>query len=383
MLENSIFKCPCAENPNVGSCRVKFALLFEGTANDESNPSAITKLSNMFCDIREQRKHIVSGSGTRGEILKKLICRITGWDTYQIVFEQFRWLTREALRQQLRPEQIDLYLFGFSRGAYQARLFAEMISTMGIPPNESCCKCVVARFAIGRLCGWFKKRTGFGLPVVKYLGVIDTVRAVLFWLTGVKSPQIPYGTHVRHALAKHEARLFFRKLVIYNAEHTEQRFFLGSHGDVGWSYNGPKGTNSLGEIALNWIIEGLSGDLKFMYSPPNPISSPGLKLMLVRNMWWIMHESGKGLPNLFGFIPLRSRGQYGVKLHSTARMVREIVKHFPLFERKESLWIRRSLGCQPAWFWRFLRLEDDRETINRRMEEQRPAIINFIVSKGF
>lgn len=383
MIEDCMFKCPCIDAANGPPSRVKFALLFEGTMNDESNPSVITRLSNMLCDIREQRKHIVSGSGTRGGRLQKWICGITGWDTYQIVFEQFRWLTREASRLCLQPSQIDLYLFGFSRGAYQARLFAEMVSTMGIPPDESCCKCVVTRFAIGRLCGWFKKRTGFGTPVVKYLGVIDTVRSVLFWLTGFKLPQVPSGTHVRHALAKHEARLFFRMLIIYDTETTEQRFFLGSHGDVGWSYNGPRGTKSLGEIALRWILEGLNGDLKFMYLPPDPIASAGLKLMFVRYMWWIMHESGRSFTNGFGIIPLRSRKQNGVKLHSTARMVRDVVKNFHLFEKEEGLWIRQSLGRQLTWFWRFLRLKEDREIVSRRMEKHRPAIINFIVSKGY
>lgn len=382
MKNNGLFVCPCRESSIGASRRVKFALLFEGTRNGESNPSAITKLYNMLCDVREQRKHVVSGTGTRGCFVARWINAITGWDTYRILYEQLRWLTREAKRMALRPDQLDLYLFGFSRGAYQACLFAEMVSEMGGPPTESCCRCLVRRYAMGRLCKYLFKRTGFDKPAVRYIGVIDTVRSVLLWATGFQMPNVPFGTRVRHALAKHEARVFFRPLIVSKSDSVEQQCFLGSHGDVGWAYNGSRGTNSLGEISLRWLLEGLNNELMYMYQPPNPVPTADLMQMLIRNMWWVMHESGTSPVNAFGLFPLRSRDLRGVQLHVTAQTVKDVVAHFELFETKEREWILKSLGAKSSWFWRFLRLEDNREAIDKEFEGKRSEIQRYMMSMG-
>ena len=375
--------CRCVNEDVLSKRAVRFALIFEGTGNDESNPSSMTRLHNMLCETRCQRKHITSGCGTRGGLLKRLVCGITGWDLYSAIFEQYRWLTRESLRMALRPDQVQLYLFGFSRGAYQARLFAEFVSSMGIPANESCCKFVVMRFALARVFRCFRKETGFGKPIVRYLGLIDTVRSVFLFASGRRKPSVPTGAVVRHALAKHEARIFFRKLSVDKTTRVEQRFFVGSHSDVGWAYNGDRGTKSLGEIALRWIIEGVYNDLSFIYVPPNPISSPSLMILMAEYMWYLMHESAMSANNLWGAIPLRSRCSEGIKLHESAEAIKDIVDNFKIFNDQETKYFVASLGDKRRWFWRYLRIKNDLREVRERIEQYRHAIVQMLIQKHY
>ena len=140
--------------------------LFEGTYNSPNkNPSAISELyyhyevdhflhrrilpgemlgSGILRRLvndpnKGQVVRLISGTGTNGCCVRKWWNGITGGDWDCIVKTQYKRLLR--IVQKLgngKPSEIQLYVFGFSRGAFQAKLFVNGISYFGLSktPDE-------------------------------------------------------------------------------------------------------------------------------------------------------------------------------------------------------------------------------------------------------
>ena len=132
----------------------------------------------------------------------------------------------------------DIYLFGFSRGAYTARFLAEMLDWVGLlaSGNEE-----LARFAWKTFSKWQARRGGsdpddkkaeedlytfmqnfretFSRPVkrIRFLGLFDTVNSVpRFESAWMQRSKFPYSAKssakvIRHAVAINERRAKFRQ----------------------------------------------------------------------------------------------------------------------------------------------------------------------------
>lgn len=241
-------------------------LLFEGTDNDpDTNPSAISRLKGMLVDdvARGQVVRVMSGSGTHGYCWWRKVCLVTGWDSGWIVRNQLRWLTNFMVDENLCWSDINLYVFGFSRGGYQARLLANKIDRIN--------------------------RSHQSFPQVRYLGLIDAVCGVCGLRASFHS-LVPPKTICRHAVAIHEYRRRFSPMLINESkmhDNVTERFFLGSHSDVGWAYNGnrherifPLGhwfpccsyhvnhgrSKFCGMVSLSWVINPVINELNFIPS---------------------------------------------------------------------------------------------------------------------
>jgi len=160
----------------------------------------------------------------------------------------------------------NILLFGFSRGAYTARVLAGFIHCCGL--LEKGCQNLIPYAmnlykAAGKLdfkvLGKFKATYGRKCDVeIHFLGLWDTV-STFGWVYDPIS--LPYTTNnksvttVRHALAIDERRVFFRPKH-WGTEvacDTREVWFAGVHSDIGGGY--PEEESGLAKIALKWMIE--------------------------------------------------------------------------------------------------------------------------------
>jgi UMF1 family MFS transporter len=165
----------------------------------------------------------------------------------------------------------EIYLFGFSRGAFEARSLAEVIEVLGLLPPESLERTAQAWLYYRRYRDNPQQeklqriRSIMRFPVrVRCIGVWDTVGNLAFpWLTGQQRPRIstlPANVDVAlHALAIDEPRGAFspvlwtrtRDAAAPTTQIIEQTWFPGSHVDVG----GGGASHALSDAPLLWIAQ--------------------------------------------------------------------------------------------------------------------------------
>lgn len=263
--------------------KVKFVLIFEGTGCSEATPSSMTRIWDKIKETRTQRKHLVAGSGTRFGLLVRLYNSITGADSFEILLEQYKWLSQHVVELNLDSKGIELYLFGFSRGGYQAIMFIELVSRYGIP--SSALKCVEYVHEYKRRLKRFSEIIAPEInesyvAMIKYVGLIDPVRAMipgwLYW----NCSAIPRTIAGRCALSIHEVRRAFSPKVTDVLGSIESVWFGGVHSDIGFAYNGKRGTKTLGTIAMEWLLSPTYKNLEFIsYANKIPKSFADMALL--------------------------------------------------------------------------------------------------------
>lgn len=167
----------------------------------------------------------------------------------------------------------EIFVFGFSRGAYSARSLIGLINNCGLLKREN-------KKLISKAYEMYRHRekepkseeaTNFRELYskeikVKFLGVWDTVGALGIPLEAFKAlNDKKYNFHdtkfssvienVFHALAVDEHRedynvTLFEQDTKVNIESFEQCWFPGAHSDVGGSYN----IRALSDISLEWMM---------------------------------------------------------------------------------------------------------------------------------
>jgi uncharacterized protein (DUF2235 family) len=185
----------------------------------------------------------------------------------------------------------DLYLFGFSRGAYTARAVCSLLKMYGLirPGNDPLVPYAIRMMmAIGAireaqsnrqnttseenqaLTNYFKLAEDFRNTMSRmacrphFVGVWDTVSSVGWKNRPIKlpfsadNPDINIG---RHAIAIDEKRAFFRtnrwipspELQDHGPKDLKQVWFAGVHSDVGGGY--PEKESGLSKFPLEWMLE--------------------------------------------------------------------------------------------------------------------------------
>jgi uncharacterized protein (DUF2235 family) len=208
-----------------------------------------------------------------------------------------------------------IYIFGFSRGAHQARALAGLMAYCGLPDASKMEKAALDSLAekIWNACrkedeaddnkwiAWkpvdgpfLAKTLGLDTKVaeVEFLGIWDTVPGSQFKefldygeaedeSEGIRYKVQPYPTiHVvAHALSRDEKRSKFRPVFVrtpIDSTRTKlyQVWFPGAHSDVGGGYDD---SNDLAGISLNWMVDLLKNQNIFHSTPPKVYSdSKGL-----------------------------------------------------------------------------------------------------------
>lgn len=178
-------------------------------------------------------------------------------------------------------------IFGFSRGAYTARMLAGFIHAVGLLERRNLNLLDHAWRAYKRI-GEAEREHDFAevrlyerilspdRPPIHLLGLFDTVSSVIEPGRGLL-PQLrhhaftsrnPSVAHVRHAVALDDRRRMFEPVLWpEGGDHLPQRFqpdsaipqdarevwFTGTHGDVGGGW--PEAVSGLAKIPLLWMIE--------------------------------------------------------------------------------------------------------------------------------
>ena len=174
----------------------------------------------------------------------------------------------------------DIYLFGFSRGAYTVRALAGVMHMFGVLPagNEGLIPYLLKMYAkrtrdAQRTKNTFDAATAFKASISRpcalhFVGVWDTVSSYGWIYNPVRLPytaQNPDMRNGRHAISIDERRCFFQKNVwgpALDGQSLKQVWFAGVHSDVGGSYS--EGESGLSKITLEWMMnEAMNCGLKF------------------------------------------------------------------------------------------------------------------------
>lgn len=289
----------------------RIVICFDGTSNrhDAEHQTNVVLLARAVAErghddaVPLVQYHTGVGSGRGTNRLSKLIDKVLGgalaFGLVDVVEEAYRALAFAYQRGDA------LHVFGFSRGAYTARVFTGLLRSCGIPTRSTLHAIPEAlerhlsrdpdthpdaddSIAFRR---WFAPLTatsphelgvkgrrdedGAILLDVAYLGLWDTVKsfALAQAAPGARSPRVPRLFHdldlssmvrsARHAISIDERRALYPCLPFDNLSELNARrpatvpayqqvYFPGDHGSVGGGGN----RVGLSSIALRWVALG-------------------------------------------------------------------------------------------------------------------------------
>jgi uncharacterized protein (DUF2235 family) len=173
-----------------------------------------------------------------------------------------------------------VYLFGFSRGAYNVRALAGMLRLVGLlrRSSENLVPYAVSAYTrsnkntaddwkqVHHFAATFARDVGegrTGVPI-EFMGIWDSVKAagILRWdLHWPYTAQLPNVRSVRHAVSIDEKRRPYHEYLIETpdpapasgAPMIEEVWFAGVHSDVGGTFDDDA---RLPQITLKWMVEG-------------------------------------------------------------------------------------------------------------------------------
>ena len=240
-------------------------LCLDGTSNQYAAINTnVIKLYAMLDRARnDQLSYYQPGIGTMpppgvwGRIKRWVVTRLDlaiAWLLSDHVTDAYRFLMRYY------QEGDSIYIFGFSRGAYTARVLAAMLYKVGLltQGNEELIPFAwdIFKRHDNRTLGEGFRRT-FSRPVrIHFLGLWDTVSSV-GWAWAPKHFQFTENNQavdmVRHAVSLDERRVYFvQNLWGSVPPDVEQVWFPGVHCDVGGGY--PENDSGLSATALKWMV---------------------------------------------------------------------------------------------------------------------------------
>jgi len=166
----------------------------------------------------------------------------------------------------------EIFLFGFSRGAFTVRALASLIHVYGLlcagnqdaipyilqmySRNSRAAKHAMRTFPANEAFKWqFSHNNEVR---IKFCGIWDTVSSYGWIYDPVQLPFLGCNPIIdigRHAISIHERRCFYKDN-LWGAAPSPQDFrqvwFAGVHSDIGGSYLEP--TSGLSKIALEWML---------------------------------------------------------------------------------------------------------------------------------
>jgi uncharacterized protein (DUF2235 family) len=257
----------------------KIILCADGTWNTPHGPAAqpndtnVRKLYELLLDDPSQLKYYDSGVGTDGSPFEHFFGGSMGAGLFQKIQDGYGFLSY------VWDPGDEIYIFGFSRGAYTARSLGGMIANFGVPNknlDNQTVKRIFDAYRIAdhtqRLAAKVSLKAEYGLAdvTIRMVGVWDTVGALgvpghLFdyfdqekygFLDTTLNPCIDKAFH---AVAIDERRASFLPTLWANPdgsprandEKVQQVWFSGVHCDVGGSY----AETQLSNITLRWMID--------------------------------------------------------------------------------------------------------------------------------
>jgi uncharacterized protein (DUF2235 family) len=247
----------------------------DGTGNEygDHNSNVVQLYRALIIDGKRQIGYYHPGVGTEGSptSTNKLRAAISvvaglaiGSGILENVSDAYRYL------MDVYEQGDNVYLFGFSRGAYTARAIAGVLHMFGLlcPGNEGLIPYVVRMYAkrtrkADGKTHTFAVASGFKATFCRpcpphLVGLWDTVSSVGWIWDPLKLPYTarnPDMAHGRHAVSIDERRCYFRNNMWgepFPGQDIKQVWFTGVHSDVGGSY--PSAESGLSQITLQWML---------------------------------------------------------------------------------------------------------------------------------
>lgn len=194
----------------------------------------------------------------------------TGKGLHKNIMDDYRYIV-----QNYKPED-ELYLFGFSRGAYTVRCLCGLINNVGIVtrPDANLIQQAFDHYKKpskayapgGSTSIKFRETHSHPSREVKFVGVWDTVGAMgipISFLGLFDDKDEFYDTKIgrnvrvaRHAMAIDEHRVDFMPTVWTPRENMDMKqvWFPGAHSNVGGSYKPDKNGRILSDVPLVWMV---------------------------------------------------------------------------------------------------------------------------------
>lgn len=364
----------------------KLVVFFDGTANDERSDTNIQKLHALVSLQKGRDINIstfyIDGVGANG----KVAGMATGWGigyrnrlAYQYLAENYR-------------AGDTIYLFGFSRGAYSARVVASMLYFAGLPGKLVANEMLRKDFAdivydaykgdyspetrrqrIGAAIA-ANKLPALGPVNVSFLGLWDTVEALGLpdYKENTDLPNTLYGDQLcnvkqaAHAMAADDDRARIFTPILLTTQHllepctpllddktnvTEIRrrlnkivdevWFYGAHADVGGGYK----NGLISGVSLNWMIEKISKHGLVPKGTAVPESRAEQAHDPEHGLVWgtLYHQRSRNLRKYAETSP------YDGKLRVHESLIERLGKSAP--EPNEMPWKDRERGGFPECFW--------------------------------
>ncbi len=102
----------------------RLAIFLDGTWNTLNNNTNVFRLKSLTAETADQRVYYSQGVGTkRGESARG---GVTGWGIDDEIIEAYTWLIQNF------DDGDEIFIFGFSRGAYTARSLSGLICKCGV-----------------------------------------------------------------------------------------------------------------------------------------------------------------------------------------------------------------------------------------------------------
>jgi uncharacterized protein (DUF2235 family) len=370
---------------NVAKMRKNIVLLLDGTSNQISQDR--TNILRLYQTMTKDDSQIVyydPGVGTFGgdgswfrteNKIREFWGLATGMGLDDNVKKAYRFLIENynADKSPDAGERDRIMIFGFSRGAYTARVLAGFIHAIGLMKAHNlnlldyayrAYKGVdeqddheASSFKEVRL---FERTLGTDRPPIRLLGLFDTVASLIeSGRSGIRLKSHAFSSRnksvesVLHAVAVDERRTMFQPQLWEPGQEywgnpfnrkgarpqdVKEVWFAGGHGDIGGGYS--ENRSALAKVALAWMIrEANARDVQFrtqsvnaialgtreddQHIPPNPLADASETLTLPWRLVELIPRRKPSLskrPSILGVnIPLGERRTIpeGALLHSS------------------------------------------------------------------
>jgi uncharacterized protein (DUF2235 family) len=249
----------------------RIAFCADGTWDGTANNTNVLKLFNILLNTPQQIALYDTGVGADGNPIERLLGGAFGTGLFQKIKDGYTKISN------VYDEGDEIFLFGFSRGAYTARSLAGMIAICGLPTKPFDGNFIEAAFQAYRnktqRDATLASLSQYGLYDAKItmVGVWDTVGSLgIPAIVGGVNPVVygfldtglhPDVLNACHALAIDERRSEFPPTLWTSTpapnQTIKQVWFCGVHSDVGGGYateNSDDGT-TLSDITLGWMIK--------------------------------------------------------------------------------------------------------------------------------
>jgi uncharacterized protein (DUF2235 family) len=225
-----------------------YVVLFDGTGNTYGDcKTNVALLHDMIArpEGKDVKRYYIKGVGARTD--EAFDGNLWGAGMDERLQEAYRWLSKLHTTE---PDKLfDLYVFGFSRGAYLARTFCWLLNNHPLPMDANDCAAIYAEFKGKAALDLHQIQSAN--TQVKMLGLWDTVKSTPIYPDTYDAALAPNVKLAYHAMAIDELRANFSVMRL-DDPRAEEVWFAGVHSDVGGGYQNSQG---LSNITLEWMVD--------------------------------------------------------------------------------------------------------------------------------